>query len=106
MKENYYEIKIYLKSWNEITTPAYSKSTKFLPLFKLFRDGRQYIEDRFSAPLRRELEEVSKIHTHFLFELTERIDEKYFYRYWFRNGNTYGEEGSLAFDDFDENKLQ
>lgn len=78
---NFYQINVFLKTGIELNSVPYSKSTKNPVLYKLFKDGFVNTEATTEEVLS-ELRKISRIHTAFIFQLTQRTSDNLHYRYF------------------------
>lgn len=105
MKMNFYQINVLLKSGNELNSLPYSKSTKNPVLYKLFKEGFVNTEATIEEVLA-ELRKISRIHTAFIFQLTQRTFDNLHYRYFVKNDEFYFIEGTIVFEEFNKEKLK
>ena len=101
-KLNYYEIKCFTKKYVPIDFKPYRRLTKLEPLYKLLERGENEIKQVFYDEVLSELERISNIQNSFIFQITIHTWDKLFFRYFFLNGMSYGTQGKVTFDGFNE----
>lgn len=105
-KINYYEISCETKRGVSIDCKPYRRLTSFEPLFRLLVKGYNEIKEMMYEEVLKEMEKLSNIQEHFIFQVTIYTWDKKYYRYWFLNGYSYGTQGEIKFEEFDKNKLK
>lgn len=106
MQKDYLEIVAFLKNFKIINTKPYANETKLMPLYKLLRNGSVEISPFDFNELESELIRLSRLHEVFIFQMTVRTHEDTYFRYWFKNGESYSVQGEIIFDDFNIENLK